>query len=109
MYFLFKALLSGVIIAIVTKLSDNFPVGGALVKSLPLTSFLVFFIMKYENKTNTEIAAMSWDILWMVIPSLLLFIILPLMLTRGFSFSLSLISATVVMSLAYLLMFRILA
>lgn len=108
MYFVFKALLSGFIIALVTKLSDNFPVGGALVKSLPLTSFLVFFIMKYENKNNNEIAAMSWDILWMVIPSLLLFIILPLMLNKGFSFSISLASATVVMCSAYLLMFKVL-
>lgn len=109
MYFLFKALLSGFIIALVTKLSDHMPVGGALVKSLPLTSFLVFFIMKYENKSNEAIAAMSWDILWMVIPSLLLFLVLPLMLNKGFSFSVSLASGTIVMSMAYLLMFRLLS
>lgn len=109
MYFTVKVLISAIIIATVTKLSEKSPVGGALLKSLPLTSLLVFFIMKYEGRTNKEISVMSWDILFLVVPSLVLFIVLPLLLDRGFSFALSLGLSTIVMCLAYGITLKIMA
>lgn len=109
MYFLVKVLVSALIIAIVTKLSEKAPVGGALLKSLPLTSLLVFIFMKYEGRTNAEISAMSWDVFYLVIPSLILFIALPLLLDRGLGFGTSLIIATIVMSFGYMLTFKIMA
>lgn len=101
MYFFVKVLISAVIIATVTKLSEKTPVGGALLKSLPLTSFLVFFFMKYEGRTNKEIANMSWDILYLVIPSLILFIIFPILLNKGWSYYSSLALSTVIMCMGY--------
>lgn len=109
MYFTVKVLVSAIIIATVTKLSEKSPVGGALLKSLPLTSLLVFFFMKYEGRTNNEISAMSWDILFLVVPSLVLFIVLPLLLDRGFSFALSLGLSTIIMCLAYGITLKIMA
>ncbi len=109
MYFAAKVLISALIIATVTKLSEKTPVGGALIKSLPLTSLLVFFIMKYEGRSNQEISRMSWDILYMVIPSLILFIVFPLLLDRGWSFAGSLAVSTVIMSVGYLITFKLLA
>ena len=109
MYFTVKVLISAIIIATVTKLAEKSPVGGALLKSLPLTSLLVFIFMKYEGRTNKEISAMSWDILFLVIPSLVLFIVLPILLDKGWSFALSLSVSTVVMCLAYGITLKILA
>ena len=109
MYFALKTLISALIIAGVTQLSEKTPVGAALLKSLPFTSFLVFFFMKYEGRSDQEIMAMSWDILWLVIPSLLLFLVLPLLLARGFGFGVSLAVATVVMCLGYLVTLRLMA
>ncbi len=109
MYFALKTLISALIIAGVTQLSEKTPVGAALLKSLPFTSFLVFFFMKYEGRSDQEIMAMSWDILWLVIPSLLLFLVLPLLLARGFGFGVSLTVATVVMCLGYLVTLRLMA
>lgn len=108
MYFFIKVLISAVVIASVTKLSEKTPVSGALLKSLPLTSLLVFFLMKYEGRTNKEISNMSWDILYMVIPSLILFIVFPLLLDRGWNFSTSLAVSTLVMSVGYLMTYKIL-
>ena len=107
MYFTVKVLISAIIIATVTKLSEKTPVGGALLKSLPFTSLLVFFFMKYEGRTNKEISAMSWDIFYLVIPSLILFIIFPILLERGWGFALSLAVSTVIMSLGYLITLKI--
>lgn len=109
MYFIAKVLISSLIIATVTKLSEKMPIGGALIKSLPLTSFLVFFFMKYEGRSNGEISRMSWDILYLVIPSLILFIAFPLLLDRGWSFSTSLALSTAIMCVGYLITLKILA
>ncbi|MFP5386206.1 MAG: DUF3147 family protein [Bacteriovoracia bacterium] len=109
MYFLSKILISAVIIATVTKLSEKSTVAGALLKSLPLTSLLVFFFMKYEGRTNKEISTMSWDILYMVIPSLILFIVFPVLLNRGWNFYSSLAVSTVVMSAGYFITFKIIS
>lgn len=109
MYFFIKVMISAIIIATVTKLSEKTPIGGALLKSLPLTSILVFFFMKYEGRTNKEISLMSWDILYMVIPSLLLFIVFPILLERGWSFAGSLALSTILMSIGYLITFKIIA
>ena len=106
MYFALKTLISAFLITVVTELAGRMPVGAALIKSLPLTSLLVFLIMKYEGKTEQQIGAMSWDILWMVIPSLILFALFPLLLGRGWGFGMSLVASVAVMALGYLGMFR---
>lgn len=107
MYFTIKVLISALIIAGVTKLSEKTPVGGALLKSLPLTSFLVFFFMKYEGRTNKEIGRMSWDILYLVIPSLILFVLFPILLDKGWSFGTSLAVSTFIMCLGYMITLRL--
>ncbi len=107
MYFFIKVLVSSVVIAVVTKLSEKTPIGGALLKSLPLTSFLVFFFMKYEGRTNEEIKEMSWDILYLVIPSLILFIVFPILLDKGWSFYSSLAVSTLIMCLGYVVTLKL--
>lgn len=109
MYFLAKTLISALVIAGVTKLSEKTTVGGALLKSLPITSFLVFFFMKYEGRTNHEIGRMSWDIFYLVIPSLMLFIVFPILLDRGWDFSPALGVGAAVMVIAYMITLRLLA
>lgn len=109
MYFLVKTLFSALIIATVTQFAEKMPVGSAMIKSLPIASLMVFFIMKYEGRTNQEIMSMSWDILYMVIPSLVLFVVFPLLLSRGLNFYISLLLATLVMSIGYAITFKVLA
>jgi asparagine N-glycosylation enzyme membrane subunit Stt3 len=107
MYFTVKVLISAIIIATVTKLSEKTTIGGALLKSIPLTSFLVFFFMKYEGRTNREISQMSKDIVYLVIPSLILFVVFPMLLDRGWNFGVSLAISTVIMCGGYLITLKI--
>ncbi|WPU63535.1 DUF3147 family protein [Peredibacter starrii] len=109
MYFLVKTLISALIIATVTKLSESQTITAAFLKSLPLTSLLVFFFMKYEGRTDKEIAAMSWDILYLVIPSLILFIVLPLMLNRGHNFYISMATGVFAMSIGYFVTIKVIS
>lgn len=107
MYFLVKTIISALVIAGVTQLSEKTPVGAALLKSLPLTSFLVFFFMKYEGRTDKEIMNMSWDILYLVIPSLVLFISLPLLMSKGMNFYFAMFFSTAIMCVCYAVALKI--
>lgn len=59
---------------------------GALLASLPLTSLLVLSWIHLESKDATKVAAMSLDIFWAVLPSLLFFLVLPFLLRRGWDY-----------------------
>lgn len=107
MNFVLKILFSAFVVGLVTLLADKMPKAGALVKSLPLTSLLVFIIMKYEGSSDQKIASMSWDILFMVIPSLVLFVVLPVLINRGVGFYASLGLSTVATAICYLISFRL--
>lgn len=109
MYFLVKTLISALVIATVTQLSEKMPTGSALIKSLPLTSLLVFFIMKYEGRTDSEIMNMSWDIFYLVIPSFILFIGLPILMGKGLGFYTSMGISVFIMSLGYLITFKLIS
>jgi hypothetical protein len=84
-YLLLKALLSGLIIAAASELARRSSLLGAVLISLPLTSILTMLWLYRDTRDESEVAALSWSILWVVVPSLLFFVVLPLAL-RGTSF-----------------------
>lgn len=102
-YFLFKVLLSALIIAGVSELAQRISWLGALLASLPLTSILAMIWLYRDTGDKMQIAQLSYDIFYLVIPSLLLFLALPFLLKRGLSFYWALFSSALICSLAYLL------
>jgi hypothetical protein len=86
MYFLVKVLISAVIIAAVSEVARRSTWIGALIASLPLTSLLALVWLYQDTRDTERVAQLSSDILWLVLPSLLMFVALPLLLRRGVSF-----------------------
>ena len=85
MYLVLKALLSGVIIAVASEVARRSSLLGAVLVSLPLTSILAIVWLWRDTYDAGEISDLSWSILWVVVPSLVFFITLPLALrTSGF-------------------------
>ncbi len=54
-----------------------------------------------DTKDAQKIITLSQDIFWAVLPSLLFFVVLPLLLKSGINFWLSMILSAVAMFLAY--------
>lgn len=103
-YLLLKALISGAIVAIVSEISKRYPGAGALVASLPLVSVLGM-IWLWRDKPNIEnMAAHSAATFWYVLPSLPMFLLIPVLLKQGWSFWLSLIAGCVLTIALYLAM-----
>jgi len=84
--FLIKVLVSALLIAGASELARRSTLAGALLVSLPLTSVLAMIWLWQEGATNARIADFAGAVLWLVLPSLLLFIVTPLMLRGGFGF-----------------------
>ena len=85
-----KIIVSALIILAISEIAKRSTGFAALVASLPLTSLLAFVWLHLEDSPPERIAELSSQIFWLVIPSLLLFVLLPLLLRHGFSFWVSL-------------------
>lgn len=102
--YILKVLISAVVIVGVTELSKRGGTfWGGVLASLPLTSLLAFIWLYGETRDVHQVANLSWVILWLVIPSLTLFVALPLLLNRGVAFVGALSIALALMIAAYLL------
>jgi hypothetical protein len=100
-YLLLKALLSGAIVAAASEVARRSSLLGAVLISLPLTSILAL-VWLYRDTTDTgEVAALSWSILFVVVPSVVFFVVLPLGLRAELGFWPSLVLACVATGLAY--------
>jgi hypothetical protein len=89
-YLLFKALVSGVIIAIVSEVARRSPGLGALIASLPLISVMGMMWLWRDTQDPIRLAAHAEATFWYVLPSLPMFLLIPEMLRRGAPFWLSL-------------------
>ena len=62
---------------------------GAILASVPLVSVLAMIWLYIDTKDVTKISSLSTSVFWLVIPSLALFLALPLLLKQGLNFYLS--------------------
>ena len=102
-YLFVKALLSGLIIAIVSEVAKRSPGVGALIASLPLVSVLGMIWLWRDTQDGGRLAAHAEATFWYVLPSLPMFLVIPALLRRGTPFWLALgagCALTVVLYLA---------
>lgn len=100
MYLLLKAILSGAIIAVASEIARRSSLLGAVLISLPLTSVLAAIWLYRDTRDTVEVAALSWAILWVIVPSLVFFVVLPLAL-RSLSFWPAMLLACAATALSY--------
>lgn len=99
-----KVLVTAVVVVAVSEISKRSTVWGALLASLPLTSLLAFVWLYADTRDAGRVAALSQEIFWLVLPSLPLFLVLPVLLRLGWNFWLSLAAACAVAAACYLAM-----
>jgi len=90
LYYALKVTISALLIVAISEIAKRSTGFAALVASLPLTSLLAFVWLHMEASPPERIAELSSQIFWLVIPSLLLFLLLPLLLRHGLNFWVSL-------------------
>lgn len=101
-YLILKAALSGLIIAIVSEVARRMPGVGALIASLPLISVLGMIWLWRDKPDPETMAAHSQATFWFVLPSLPMFLLIPVLLGRGWGFWPALICGCALTMLLYL-------
>jgi ABC-type nickel/cobalt efflux system permease component RcnA len=104
LYLAIKAILSGIIIAIVSEVSRRFPGWGAMIASLPLVSVLGMIWLWRDQPDTANMAAHAEATFWFVLPSLPMFLLVPAMLRQGFSFWVALVAGCALTVALYALM-----
>ena len=84
-----KLLVSSGLIVIVSEIAKKNTLIGGLIASIPLVSVMAMVWLYIDTKDIENINALSKSILWMVVPSLALFISLPVLLKSGVNFYIS--------------------
>lgn len=101
MQYVVKTLISAILIVAISEISKRSTLIGGLLASLPLTSLLAFMWMYHETHDTQAIADLAINILWLVIPSLVLFVVLPILLKKQMPFYPALLMSCLATALAY--------
>jgi hypothetical protein len=108
-YLAVKAVLSAIIIVIVSEVAKRSPALGALIASLPLVSVLGMIWLWRDTQDAVRLADHAQATFWYVLPSLPMFLLIPVMLRSGAPFWLALGAGVMMTALLYLIMTAILA
>ena len=100
-YFVLKAAISGIIIAIVSETAKRYPGIGAMIASLPLVSVLGMIWLWKDRPDTGNMADHAGATFWYVLPSLPMFLLMPALLRRGVGFWPALLTGCVLTILLY--------
>lgn len=101
-YFILKAVLSGLLIAAVSTIARRSPTVGALVASLPLISVLGMIWLWRDTHDRARMEAHVGGTFWYVVPSLPMFLLIPALLRAGMPFYLALLLGCLLTVVLYL-------
>ena len=104
LYYCIKLAVSAAIIVAVSELAKRQPTWGGLLASLPLLSLLAITWLYVDTHDVRQVSQLSISIFWLVLPSLVFFLALPLLLRQGLGFAGSLSLAILLTMAAYALM-----
>ena len=86
LYLIIKAGISGAIVAAVSEIARRYPGWGGLLASLPLTSLLAMIWLYRDSGDAGRVAELSISTFWFFLPSIPLFIALPMLLRTNLGF-----------------------
>lgn len=104
LYLLIKAAISGVLVAAASEVARRWPGWGALIVSLPLVSVLAMMWLWRDTHDVARLASHSQSTFWFVLPSLPMFLLIPVLLRQGYGFWFALAAGCVLTIALYLLM-----
>lgn len=107
-YYIVKIVISAILVVAISEISKRSSLLGALLASIPLVSVLAMIWLYIDTKDVDRVAGLASSIFWLVLPSLALFIALPLLLKQGYNFYLSMAASIMITIGCYWLMVTLL-
>ena len=85
-FYLVKIAVTTILIVVISEIAKRSTLVGAVLASIPLISVLAMIWLYIDTKDISRVIALSSSIFWFVLPSLALFVLLPLLLKQGLNF-----------------------
>jgi hypothetical protein len=97
-----KIVVTALLVVAISEVSKRSSFVGALLASIPIVSVLAMIWLYADTRDVAQVAALSRSVFWLVLPSLALFLLLPVLLARGYHFYFSLAASIGATILVYL-------
>ena len=107
-YYIVKVAISALLIVAIAEITKRSSFAAAVLASVPLVSVLAMIWLYIDTRDADKVASLASGIFWLVLPSLALFIALPLLLRHGYNFYLSMGISIAVTIACYWLMVTVL-
>jgi len=107
-YYLVKVIITTVLVVLISEIAKRSSYAGAILASVPLVSVLAMIWLYIDTKDMSKVSALSTSVFWLVIPSLALFISLPVLLKQGFNFYICIALSILITIICYWIMLHIL-
>ena len=107
-WYIIKITVTVVLVVLISEISKRSSLVGAILASVPLVSVLGMMWLYIDTKDVGKVNDLATSIFWLVLPSLALFITLPVLLKREMNFYLSMGISIVVTILCYYAMIQVL-
>lgn len=100
-YYAFKVLVTSLLVVTISEIAKRSSLVAAVLASVPLISVLAMVWLYLETGDIAKVRDLAVSVFWLVLPSLALFVALPLLLDRGLGFFTSLLIATALTVVCY--------
>ena len=107
-YYIVKISITVLLVIAISEISKRSTLIGAILASVPLVSVLAMVWLYVDTRDVQKVAALSTSIFWLVIPSLALFLVLPVMLKKDINFYICMGVALIATVICYFIMLVIL-
>ncbi len=85
-YYIIKLVITALLIVLISEISKRSSLAGAILAAIPLVSILAMTWMYIDTEESTKAVEFSNNIVWLIAPSMTLFIAFPLLIKKGLSF-----------------------
>lgn len=106
--YIVKVIITALLVVLIAEISKRSSLIASILASVPLVSVLAMIWLYVDTKDTDKISALSTGIFWLVIPSLVLFLTLPVLLKKEINFYISMGLSIAITVICYYLMITIL-
>ena len=100
-FYIVKIVVTTALIVLISEIAKRSSFAAALLASIPLVSVLAMVWLYIDTKDVAKVSSLATSVFWLVLPSLVLFVVLPLLLQYGINFYLSLAIAIAITITSY--------
>ncbi len=85
-YYIAKLLITTFLIVLISEIAKRNSLAGAILAAIPLVSILAMTWMYVDTNSSVKAVEFSNNVVWLIVPSMTLFIAFPILIKKGFGF-----------------------